>query len=99
MKSAFVLLCLFLTFSSSCTGRTSPPAVTLPDTTITKKNAFSDLFLDSAKLADFIGREGMERDAAQRLKNFYNSRNYQFAWFTKAGLAEYARAFWNLQES
>ena len=99
MKSAFILLGLFLTFSSNCIGTSRPAVETFPDTTITKKNAFSDLFLDSAKLADFIVREGVDSEVAQRLKNFYNSRNYQFAWFTKAGLAEYARAFWNLQES
>lgn len=36
---------------------------------------------------------------ADRFKSFYNSRNYQFAWFEPAGLTEQALAFWNLHEN
>ncbi|WP_431217660.1 L,D-transpeptidase family protein [Puia sp. P3] len=28
--------------------------------------------------------------------NFYNSRNFQFAWFDEEGLSEHGEAFWNL---
>ncbi len=66
------------------------------DTTITKANAFSEFFLDSLQVENFIEAQGLNDTAANRFRNFYNSRNYGFAWFTKDGLAEQASAFWNL---
>ena len=32
------------------------------------------------------------------MRSFYNTRNFQFAWFTSNGLTEQARGFWNLHE-
>jgi len=29
------------------------------------------------------------------MRSFYNTRNYQFAWFSSDGLTEQARGFWN----
>ena len=39
----------------------------------------------------------MPDSVAKRLRNFYNSRNYQYAWFTNEGFNEQAQIFWNLQ--
>ena len=33
-----------------------------------------------------------------RIRSFYNTRNYQYAWFSSDGLTEQARAFWNLHD-
>lgn len=98
MKAAYVMLFLSFFATSSCKGREHQISVAPRDTTITAKNAYSDLFLDSTQITKFISDKKLGI-AGQRLKNFYKVRNYQFAWFTKEGLAEHARAFWNLQES
>lgn len=68
------------------------------DTTITPAKAVTQLVLDSAYVERFIKSGKLAEKEAVRLRNFYNHRNYQFAWFTEDGLAEQARAFWNLHE-
>ncbi|OQP50239.1 L,D-transpeptidase family protein [Niastella populi] len=76
---------------------------TLPDTlprdsTITRQNAYSELFLDSAGMEAFL-REEVENDSTKiYIRNFYNSRNYSFAWFNKDGLTVQAEGFWNLYD-
>src|SRR4030095_15977638 len=40
----------------------------------------------------------LNEKVANRLRSFYNTRNFQFAWFTTSGLTEQARAFWNLHD-
>lgn len=66
------------------------------DASITPQNSFTDLFLDSSKLEQFITVEKIDSATAQHIRSFYNSRNYQFAWFNKDGLNEPGLAFWNL---
>jgi hypothetical protein len=34
---------------------------------------------------------------ALAMRNFYNQRNFQYAWFFKAGMADYAATFLNQQ--
>ena len=65
---------------------------------ITKENAYSDLFTDSAALEAFIVADKVPDTLARRLRSFYNHRNFQFAWFTSNGLTEQARGFWNLHD-
>jgi murein L,D-transpeptidase YcbB/YkuD len=66
------------------------------DYSITKANSYSDLFLDSASLDDFIARHHVADSVANRMISFYNTRNYQYAWFNSDGFTEEAQAFWNL---
>lgn len=66
------------------------------DYSITKANAYSDLFLDSVALDDYISRHHVSDSIANRMRSFYNARNYQFAWFTSDGFTEEALAFWNM---
>jgi murein L,D-transpeptidase YcbB/YkuD len=68
------------------------------DETITKANSYSDLFLDSATLSNFITQNKISDSIGRRLRSFYNTRNYQFAWFNSSGLTEQARGFWNLHD-
>ncbi len=67
------------------------------DTTITVKNSFSELFLDSAALTRFTDGRSLHDSLAARMRSFYNSRNYQFAWFFPTGMADYVRTFLNMQ--
>jgi L,D-transpeptidase YcbB len=69
------------------------------DVTITPQNSFTDLFLDSTALEQFIGKEKIDSATAQHFRSFYNSRNYQYAWFNQDGLSEPGLAFWNLLNS
>lgn len=68
------------------------------DVSITKENAYSDLFTDSAALEAFIVADKVPDSLARRMRSFYNHRNFQFAWFTTNGLTEQARGFWNLHD-
>lgn len=66
------------------------------DYSINRSNSYSDLFLDSAAMEKFIADKKLDDSLARRMRSFYNTRNYQFAWFSSDGLTEQALAFWNL---
>jgi len=68
------------------------------DSSISKDNSYSDLFLDSAAIRNFITQNKVPDSISRRLRSFYNARNYQFAWFSSDGLTEQARGFWNLHD-
>jgi murein L,D-transpeptidase YcbB/YkuD len=68
------------------------------DESVTPSNSYSDLFLDSSALRNFIKQNKIDDSIARRLQSFYNTRNYQFAWFSSDGLTEQARGFWNLHD-
>jgi murein L,D-transpeptidase YcbB/YkuD len=99
MKILFTFLVFVPFLFIQCSQKKIKVVTTQRDTTITKANAFSELFLDSMRLEQFITEQKTEDSTANLLRNFYNSRNYQFAWFTQDGLAEQARAFWNLHNN
>lgn len=62
-------------------------------------DVFSDLFLDSVVIEQFISTHAIDNKKAAYLRDFYKSRQYQFAWFSKKGLEEHARSFWNLHNN
>jgi len=68
------------------------------DVSITPSNSYSDLFLDTTTLENFIKQNKIPDSIGRRIESFYNTRNYQFAWFSKDGLTEQARGFWNLHD-
>jgi murein L,D-transpeptidase YcbB/YkuD len=68
------------------------------DYSITKANSYSDLFVDSMVVEKFIADKKIPDSLSRRIRSFYNTRNYQFAWFTSKGLTEQARGFWNLHD-
>ncbi len=82
-----------------CNQSESRTIVTKRDTTITPVNAFTSLKLDSSLIENFIKEHKIADTSANRLRSFYNSRNYQFAWFTEEGMAEQTQAFWNLHNN
>ncbi len=69
---------------------------TARDITITPKNAITKLLVDSLQMEQFISTQQLNDSAALRLRNFYNSRNFQFAWLAEKGLAEQAKVFYEL---
>lgn len=99
---AFVAITVTACIDESGQGRggtTSKEKDLLPrDISITKANAYSDLFLDSMAVEGFIAEQKLNDTASTGMRNFYNARNYQYAWFASDGLTEQALAFRNLYD-
>ena len=68
------------------------------DKSINSSNSYSDLFFDSTAMEQFIQKKKIADSIADRIRSFYNTRNYQYAWFSSDGLTEQARGFWNLHD-
>jgi murein L,D-transpeptidase YcbB/YkuD len=49
-------------------------------------------------IEQFLSEKKIPDSLANRMRSFYNTRNYQFAWFSGDGLTEQARGFWNLHD-
>lgn len=69
------------------------------DVTITPKNAVTRLLIDSLQMEKFITAQQLDDSSSLRLRNFYNSRNFQFAWIAEKGLAEQAKVFYDLDKN
>lgn len=106
MKKLFVFLTLCSLVFISCTNSQKEDRekaeiekkVSKRDYSISKANSYSDLFIDSMRMEKFIAEKKFSDSIIRRMRSFYNTRNYQFAWFTSNGLTEQARGFWNLHE-
>ena len=111
MKTIVIYAALVCSLFFSCKNATSPTAkneeetkeeakrnISKRDYSITKANAYSDLFLDSTAMEKYLSGKGVPDSVSRRLRSFYNTRNYSFAWFSTDGLTEQARAFWNLHD-
>lgn len=93
-----LLFALSALFVFSCKSPSSnAPGPVKRDTSISVTNSYSELFFDSAQLENFIAKENLQDSLAISLRNFYNQRNYQYAWFFPEGIADYASTFLNLQ--
>lgn len=68
------------------------------DYSISKSNSYSDLFFDSTAMEKYIVSKKLPDSISRRIRSFYNTRNYQFAWFSSDGLNEQTYAFWNLHD-
>ncbi|WP_316820765.1 murein L,D-transpeptidase [Pedobacter gandavensis] len=68
------------------------------DITITPKNSVTRLAIDSLQMEQYIANQKLTDSAAQYLRNFYNSRNFQYAWLGEKGLTEQARVFYQLNK-
>lgn len=98
------LLILFTACNQSTTTTTEESSSTKKekkissrDYSINKDNAYNNLFLDSSSVENFILKNNIPDSLARRIRSFYNTRNYQFAWFSTDGLTEQAFGFWSLQ--
>lgn len=72
--------------------------ITPRDVSINKSNSYSDLFLDSNSVEQFITQQSLNDTIANDMRSFYNARNYQYAWFASDGLTEQALAFNSLYD-
>ena len=65
------------------------------DTSIVPANAYNNLFVDSNTVAAYITANNLPQEEGDGIRNFYNQRNYEFAWFNATGISEEGRNFWN----
>lgn len=75
---------------------TKPVDVSPRDLTIDSTNSYSTLFLDTTDVSNYLAANTMDENMARRLQGFYNARNFQYAWFSKDGVTEQGRGFWNM---
>jgi L,D-transpeptidase YcbB len=99
MKIQFVVLIMVLTAILSCetSSKKTLSVAGGPDTTISVANSYNGLFFDGLQLENFIAREKLHDSMAKAMRNFYIQRNYQYAWFFKEGMADYAATFLDQQ--
>src|ERR1700750_140141 len=79
-------------------SKTQKKNISKRDQSINASNSYSNLFFDSTAMEEFMEKKGIDDSIANRIRSFYNSRNYQYAWFSSDGLTEQARGFWNLHD-
>ena len=65
------------------------------DTSIKSGTSYSEIFFDSLQMEKFIVKQQFRDSLKKRMRDFYNARNYQFAWFFKEGMADYASSFYD----
>ncbi|MEO5967559.1 MAG: L,D-transpeptidase family protein [Ferruginibacter sp.] len=92
----FIISLLVLSVFSNCNSKASEPVITR-DTTITPVNAITTLLIDSAFVDSFLISKNIPDSTKKRIRDFYVSRNFQYAWFNEDGIAEQTKTFWNLQ--
>jgi len=97
LKSSIIPLSLLVILFANCKQKEEKKVVR--DITITPKNAVTRLYVDSAEMEKYIAGHQLEDSSANRLRNFYNSRNFQFAWLSETGLAEQAKVFYELDRN
>jgi L,D-transpeptidase YcbB len=73
-------------------------AIVPRDVSINAQNAYTDLFLDNTAVEAYIQKGKLSDSTARGMRNFYNTRNFQYAWFSSTGLTEQGRGFWNLYD-
>ena len=94
-----ISLLVYIGMAAGCVTKDEPPAgipVTPRDTTITEDNAVTLLQIDSLAVQRYLDSARVSDTSRQLISNFYNSRNYQYAWFDEKGLTEHAAMLWNL---
>src|SRR5690606_21860473 len=94
LTELFTLMCV-VSLGLSCTQKQSQSIIKVHrDTTITQANAFTNLFLDSALVADYIEQAQLEDSLSLLIQYFYNSVSHQMASFTEDGAAQQTQALY-----
>jgi len=101
MKKIFTVIAIATAFFCSCKSQEKKQEkeekkISKRDNSITKENAYNDLFLDSADVVKYITDNAIPDSISHRIISFYNTRNYEYAWFSSDGLSEQAMGFTSL---
>ncbi|MEO8763037.1 MAG: L,D-transpeptidase family protein [Ginsengibacter sp.] len=105
-KKIIVVFIIINTFVTGCRNQTKRPATKetaksiektiARDFSINKNNSYNDIFLDSADVEKFIAEEKLDDTLSTAIRGFYNTRNFEYAWFASTGLIEQAFSFHSL---
>ncbi len=101
MKKIIALIAIATILFSSCNNsekkeKKEEKKISKRDYSITKENAYNDLFLDSNDVVKYIGDNAIPDSISRGMISFYNTRNYEYAWFSSGGLSEQAMGFSSL---
>jgi murein L,D-transpeptidase YcbB/YkuD len=98
MKSIFIIYVVAVIFFYGCrqTGNVITGQVVPRDTTISSSGSYSEFFFDSTKMESFFSNHRLHDSLKKRIRNYYNGRNYQYAWFFKEGVADHASSFYDI---
>ena len=99
MNSIFVLALVISILSWSCQEKSKAVKPVKRAVEITPELATSTLFLDSVTVQQYLAAQKLPDSTRQMIVDFYNSRNYSYAWFDTSGVAEQAIQLWNLQSN
>ncbi len=80
--------------ASTSQGDGSEPSAR--DLSITKANAYNNIFLDSLAFEKYLTTNVQNDSISVNMRDFYNVRNFEFAWFDSNGLTEQALGFRSL---
>jgi len=83
-------------FGCKQTGGEAQAQVTPRDTSIKLGTSYSEIFFDSLQMENFFVKQQFRDSIKKRMRDFYNARNYHFAWFFKEGMADYASSFYDV---
>jgi murein L,D-transpeptidase YcbB/YkuD len=89
------LLAALITVQSCTQTEKKGEPITAKDVTITKENAYNTFFIDSTVFNSYLLDKKISDSMSNRLRSFYNSRNFQYAWFAPEGATEQAYSFWD----
>jgi murein L,D-transpeptidase YcbB/YkuD len=105
-KKIIIVFIIANIFAKGCKNQTKSSAMQEPaksgektvarNLSINKSNAYNDIFLDSADVEKFIAEEKLNDTLSTAIRGFYNTRNFEYAWFASTGLIEQAFSFHSL---
>lgn len=99
VSAAIIFLGCLVLLQASCLQPTEKKQAVERAKEITPETATSTLFLDSLAVEKFLADKAKPDTIRQMIRNFYNSRNFSYAWFDTSGIAEQAAQLWNLQSN
>jgi murein L,D-transpeptidase YcbB/YkuD len=73
---------------SASNAQTEEDAGVPRDYSVTKANAYNDLFMDSLAFEKYVVSNKLSDTVASNMRDFYNTRNFEYAWFDSKGLNE-----------
>lgn len=95
-KTLLLIFTAALVFAACNSEKKEERKISKRNYDITKENAYNDLFMDSMAVANYIVENAMPDSIARRMISFYNTRNYEYAWFSFNGVSEQAMGFSSL---
>ncbi len=101
MKKIIALFIFGMTIFYSCKtaeqkAKKEERKISKRDYSISKDNSYNDIFLDSADVIKYIAQNTISDSISRRIISFYNTRNYEYAWFSSDGISEQAMGFSSL---